>query len=138
MKTVPVENLVLDASAVLAYLLAERGAHHVKTDLRACQAGARRGWLSALTLAELARRLRRSLAREDAHRSLDHLLLTPLGVVPVDGEIARTAGDWAYDTGVGLADCVVAATGARLAARVLTADPDFRRLADRARIDLLR
>lgn len=131
-------RVVFDSSAVLAFLLLEPGAARVKAELRACQARTSEGWIAPVTLAEIHRRLRRSLDASAARRAIDHLLLTPLAPAEMDRELATVAAEWSFETGVGLFDTLVAATAARLAARVLTADPDFRRLGGRVETTFIR
>ncbi|MBI3098031.1 MAG: PIN domain-containing protein [Planctomycetes bacterium] len=132
------DAVVFDASAVLAYLLAEPGSARVKADLRNCQAGRTEGWVSPVTLAEIHRRLLRSLPAPEAARAIDHLLLTPIAVAPLDRSVALLSAEWSVAAGVGLLDSIVAATAAHLHGHVLTADPDFGRFGSRVRVTFIR
>ncbi len=137
MKTAP-ERVVLDSSAVLAFLLMEPGGAEVKAELRACRKGSKQAWVSGASVAEIHRRLRVSRDSAAARRELDSFCSTPVSVLDVDREIARIAADLAYDTGVGLFDCFVAASAWQLGATVITADPDFHRLEDRVSVEFIR
>ena len=137
MKTAP-ERVVLDSSAVLAFLLMEPGGAEVKTELRACRKGARQGWLSGASVAEIHRRLRVSRDAATARREIESLCSTPIVILPVEREIAQVAADLAHETGVGLFDCFVAASAWQLGGTVITADPDFRRLGERVPVRFIR
>ncbi len=132
------DPIVLDSSAVLAFFLGERGGAEVKRELRACRNGKRHGLLSAASLAEIHRRMRRGMDRETARRMLDALLLTPLTLVPLEREVAGEAADLSHESGAGLMDSIVAATARPSKAVVITADPDFRRLEARVKVTYIR
>lgn len=106
---------VLDASAVLAYLQAERGADRVE---RALEAGA---VIGAANLSEVAQKVRaRGGMWSIASALLDSYELEVLPVTREDAQNAATL--WRAGAGLSLADRLCLALGDRLDAEVLTAD----------------
>ena len=113
---------LLDTSAVLAHLRDEPGADEVEAifDDRSHEV-----LLSALTVAELARRLR-SLGFDDAAieaRVADYVALSTR-VVPVDTDVARAAFDVCGRTPhrLPLVDALIAASALREGARLVHRD----------------
>ena len=137
MKTAP-DRVVFDSSAVLAFLLMERGGAEVKAELRACRKGSQAAWISAGSVAEIHRRLRVSRDSAAARYELDAFCETPVSILPVERDIAQVAADLRHETGVGLFDCFVAASAWQLGATVVTADPDFHRLEGRVAVRFIR
>jgi ribonuclease VapC len=117
----PAEHVV-DASAALAFLLAEPGADKVAPHLAM-------GWMSAVNIAEVAHRCWR-LGR-DPEPYLDRLFLAGLQVVEADLLAARLAADLERITrpyGLSLADRFCLALAMDKALPILTADRPFGRL----------
>lgn len=107
--------VVLDASAILAFLQDENGADLVES---ACGGDPR---CSAANWSEVAQ----MILAADRDWSLARALLSSYGirVEPVSGEDAEWAARrWSRGEGLSLADRLCLALGERLDARVLTAD----------------
>jgi PIN domain nuclease of toxin-antitoxin system len=110
---------VVDASAVLAFLLAEPGAEKVAPHLGAA-------WMSSVNVAEVAQRCWR-LGR-DPDPYLDRLFAAGLRVADADLLAARLAADLERTTrpyGLSLADRFCLALGLDRSLPVLTADRPF-------------
>lgn len=106
--------IVVDSSAVLAYLQGEAGADLVRTALLDGAA------ISAANWSEVAEKVRRADAWEVA-RAL--LLTYPLHIVAVMVDDAEAAAAlWMPGTPLSLADRLCLALGSRLQLRVLSAD----------------
>ena len=123
---------LLDAYALIAFLVGGPAAPTVRALLREGDV--------AVTAANLAETLDVSqrvhgLAIPRAMEVLDPLLQGPLGVIPLDAEIARSAaemhaGHYHRSTRpISLADAVLLAS-ARSGDRIATADPDVLAIAD--------
>jgi PIN domain nuclease of toxin-antitoxin system len=113
---------VIDASAALAFLLAERGADEVAPHLGA-------GWMSAVNVAEVAQRCWR-LGR-DSEPYLDRLLVAGVRFAETDLLAARLAADLERITrpyGLSLADRFCLALAMDRSLPILTADRPFGRL----------
>lgn len=106
--------IVIDSSAVLAYLQDEPGSDTVRTALLDGAA------ISAANWSEVAQKVRRADAWEVA-RAL--LLSFPLQIVPVTVDDAEAAAAlWMPGSPLSLADRLCLALGARLQLPVLSAD----------------
>jgi PIN domain nuclease of toxin-antitoxin system len=109
--------MVLDASALLAYLLDEAGAGEVE------QALADEAVIGAVNLAEVLSKL--SDGGEDPDSAMGGITVLPLEVVPFDEDLAVESArlrPHSASAGLSLGDRACLALGRRLARRVLTAD----------------
>jgi len=108
---------VLDASALLAYLLDEAGAGEVE------QALGDEAAIGAVNLAEVLSKL--SDAGEDPDSAMGGITVLPLDVVPFDEDLAVESARLrppSASAGLSLGDRACLALGRRLGRRVLTAD----------------
>lgn len=124
---------VLDASALLAYLLGEPGSERVR-DAMAVQAIA-----SAVNLAEVLSKL--ADGGHDPERVMDRLAVLPLEVLAFDdGQALESALLRASTAGAGLslADRACLALARRLGRTVLTADRTWRGLVPGIEVELIR
>ncbi|HKT48305.1 MAG TPA: type II toxin-antitoxin system VapC family toxin [Candidatus Acidoferrales bacterium] len=126
-------RVVLDASALLAVLHAERGAEKMTPALLAA------ALISAVNLAEVQTKLvSRGVRPGDAW---DAALSVVCEVVPFSKEHARKAGDLALQTrslGLGLGDRACLALALSLGVPVYTADASWSRLKIGAAIHVIR
>jgi PIN domain nuclease of toxin-antitoxin system len=114
-------QVVLDASAILAYLLKERGWEVVDLYLR------ERPSASAVNVAEVVKKLVREGA--EASEALRTVELLGIVVEPFNLESSRAAGLFCDSQfGLALGDIACLATGANLGAVVVTADFHWTRL----------
>lgn len=106
---------VLDASAILAYLLDEPGADEVEAQLETGAACGAANW------SEVAQRIRAAERDWDLVRAL--LLSHPLAVEPISSEDAEWAAlRWRRGEGLSLGDRLCLAVAARLGVDAWTAD----------------
>lgn len=108
---------VLDASALLAYLLDEAGAGEVE------QALGDQAAIGAVNLAEVLSKL--CDAGEDPDSAMGGITVLPLDVVPFDEDLAVESARLrppSASAGLSLGDRACLALGRRLGRRVLTAD----------------
>jgi PIN domain nuclease of toxin-antitoxin system len=109
--------MVLDASALLAYLLDEVGADEVERAITAQAA------IGAVNLAEVLSKL--VDAGEDPDRAMDAITVLPFDVVPFDEDLALESArlrPLTSSAGLSLGDRACLALGRRLGGHVLTAD----------------
>jgi ribonuclease VapC len=122
------EERVLDAFAVMAYLLDEPGAERVEELLGNAEDGRARVSMSTVNLAEVLYRLERSQGAAAAQRFLDALAGLALRFVNADMDLSTAAAKVKAAFPVSLGDAYATALGQRLGASVVTGDPDFKRL----------
>jgi predicted nucleic acid-binding protein len=133
-----VVTYVLDSSAVLRYIDGESGAVRVKEILRACLRGEARICVSAIQWGEIAGELRKRLGAEGGGRVLESLLPLELEVVPASGERAVLAAALRVDRRIAYADAFALELAMNYSHPILlTADYDFKSVADLASIEFL-
>lgn len=133
---------LLDAHALIAFLLDEAAAEAVEAHLRSRDDGAR---MSAVNLAEVLDRLIRVAGQQEQKvaERVEWLVSGGLEVVPADDRIGRLAGLLRArhyhhrEAPVSLADCVTLATAISLQQRLATADPALAIVARRTGVDLV-
>lgn len=129
---------ILDSSAVLRYIDDEAGADRVGAIFKACVQRQSEMRISALQWGEIAGRLRKRLGPSAATRVLESLLPPELEIVPATGERAVRAAALRLDRKISYADGFALDLAIGSAQHVLvTADYDFKALADLARIEFL-
>lgn len=119
---------VLDSFALLAYFQDEAAADDVEKLLVGAQQGRVRLAISVITIGEVFYRTVRQFGMNRAEEVLGCLEEYEIDVVDVDRRLALSAARIKGSHGMGYADCFVAALARRLGGRVVTGDPDFRRV----------
>jgi predicted nucleic acid-binding protein len=129
---------ILDSSAVLRYIDNEAGADRVGEIFMSCVQGQTRMRISALQWGEIAGRLRKRLGPPAAVRVLESLLPLELEIVPATAERAVRAAGMRLDRKIPYADAFALDLAIGSADHILvTADYDFKVVADLARIEFL-
>lgn len=119
------EPVVLDASAVLAYLHREDGADEVERLLLGAFADGTRHLITSVNWAEILYASAREAAYEDVAEVAAALDQLPVHMVDAGRDLSVTAAEFKVSHGLGLADAYAAALATRLDAVLLTADADF-------------
>ena len=125
-------NCVLDASAILAYLVGESGSREVEKLLDEAA-------VSAVNIAEVASKLAERGAPADRIRQTIEAL--GVEIIPCDEAIAYQIGDLRRATkalGLSLGDRACLATALQLNVRAVTADRGWKTLKVGARIQVIR
>jgi predicted nucleic acid-binding protein len=129
---------VLDSSAVLRYIDNEAGADRVKSIFKACVRSQARMCIPALQWGEVAGELLKRLGVAGGRRTLESFLPIELNVVSADAERAVHAAALRLDRKIPYADAFGLDLAMDSADHVLvTADFDFKAVADLARIEFL-
>ncbi|HWN76040.1 MAG TPA: type II toxin-antitoxin system VapC family toxin [Candidatus Udaeobacter sp.] len=128
---------VLDANALLTLVAGRPGSKRVD---QMVQEAARTGMLlqmSAVNWGEVVYSMRKARSEAEADalaRSVEQL---PVNIVPVDRDRARRAGELKAMHGLGYADCFAASLALELRATLITADPDFRKVGSKLKVEFL-
>jgi predicted nucleic acid-binding protein len=129
---------VLDSSSVLRYIDNEAGADRVNAIFKACVKHQARMCIPALQWGEIAGELRKRLGAADGKRALESLMPLELDVVPADEERAVRAAALRVDHKIPYADAFAFDLAMDSQHHILvTADYDFKAVADLARIEFL-
>jgi len=132
-----VRRYVLDANALLTLVAGRPGAKRVD---RMVQEAARTGMplqMSAVNWGEVVYSMRTARGEAEAkelERSVGQL---PVNIVPVDRASATRAGELKALHGLGYADCFAASLSLELGATLITADPDFRKIGNKLKVEFL-
>ena len=120
-------NEVLDTRFFAVHLTSSDPALQKKTrDRLLALRRDRRGLLPSVVIAETVNLICRALGRRPAEEEHRKLLQSGLKVVPVDADLAKTAGILrCQHRQVPLADCMIAAVAIRESATVISDDPHF-------------
>jgi predicted nucleic acid-binding protein len=129
---------IFDSSAVLRYIDDEAGAERVGEIFKSCLRRRCEMRISALQWGEIAGRLRKRLGASKSKRVLETLMPLELEIVPASGARAVRAAILRIDYKTSYADGFALELAMESAEHVLvTADYDFKAVADMARIEFL-
>ena len=129
---------VLDSSSLLRYIDNEPGADRVNAIFKACVKQQARMCIPALQWGEVAGELRKRLGPDGGKRALESLMLLELDVVPARAERAVHAAALRIDRKIPYADAFALDLAMDSQEHILvTADYDFKDVADLARIEFL-
>jgi predicted nucleic acid-binding protein len=129
---------VLDSSAVIRFIDHEAGAERVKAILQMGSRGSSETRISAIQWGEIAGVMRKRLGAQEQERVLQRLLQIDLRVVPASAERAVRAAEFRIDRKIAYADAFAVELALDSPDHVLvTADYDFKAVADLARIEFL-
>jgi predicted nucleic acid-binding protein len=128
---------VLDSFALLAFFQGEPGADRVADLLE----GARRGEVSlamtVVNLAEVIYRTIRERGPQVAHEVLARIEEYAIEIHEIDRALALAAAHVKGSHAMAYADCLAVALAERLAGIIVTADPEFRQVEGRIKIEWL-
>lgn len=130
-------SYVLDANALLTLVAGRRGAKRVD---RMVQEAARTGTplqMSAVNWGEVIYSMRKTRGEEEANALARSVQQLPVNIVPVDRDRAARAGELKAVYGLGYADCFAASLALELRATLITADPDFRKVGSKLKVEFL-
>ena len=137
MRSESYDKIVLDSYALIAYFEGEAGAEKVKELLRQGESGKTALLMSIVNWCEvyyIQYRLRGKHRADETVLIMDQL---PITFVNVDRTIAHQAAKLKARYAVAFGDCFAAALAIINQSRVLTGDPQFKRLAKEVDIDWL-
>jgi predicted nucleic acid-binding protein len=129
---------VFDASAIFRFIDREAGAERVRAAFRECARGMAEAQISAVQWGEVASVQRKRLGAQAEKRLLADLIDLQLHVIPVTAERAEQAAAIHVDRKIPNADSYAIELAMDSPEHVLvTADYDFKQVADLARIEFL-
>jgi len=122
------ESLVLDSWSLLAYFKKEEGGFKVKKLLKRAEKGGVDLYLCLINWGEVYYQILRSFGRERLRRATAVIEQSPIKLVEVDKELVTLAAEQKVVGGFSFADCFVIATAQRFSAKIVTGDPDFKKV----------
>ena len=130
-------RFVLDSFALMAFLLNEHGASRVQELLESALEGEHELYMSVINLGEVLYTFENRQGVEAAQSALAFIDRAPIELVEADRTLALTAARLKAASGMGYADCFVAALAQQLDAPIVTGDPDFRQVEDLVAVEWL-
>jgi predicted nucleic acid-binding protein len=130
--------LVIDSSALLRHIDDEAGADRVEAIIQVWLRGGAEGQMSAVQWGEIAGILRKRSGAMEQKRVLERLKQIDLQIVPASAERAVRAAELRIDRKISCADAFALELAMDSPEHMLvTADYDFKAVADLARIEFL-
>jgi len=120
-------NLLFDTHALITLLHKEPGYLVVQSLFEEIEAGISKSFLSTVTIAEIKYLFVKRFGDKEAEIRLHTIINSGLTIIPVSIPIALSAGSL-KNSGISLADAMIAATAIDLAAVVVTGDRHFSRM----------
>jgi uncharacterized protein len=130
-------SMVLDAWALLAYLLKQPGGDRVRSVLREAATGEVHLSLCLMNYGEVLYSLERRWGRNGGRRAAATLAALPLSLAPVSKELVEEAARVKAYNRLSYADAFAVATAMHLGATILTGDPEFHAVENDVRIEWL-
>ena len=124
------KRAVLDASAVMAFFEDRPGADKVEELISLAVAGKRDLLMSVVNWGEVYYSVWRAKGQGAAKQAAAEIAQLPVEIVPADFELARLAATFRANHKLPYADCFAAALASDRRALVVTADADFKAIAD--------
>jgi ribonuclease VapC len=121
-------NVVLDTSAVIAFLCDEEGADVIENCLRQAAKGALRVFISFATLAEVFASATKKEGTDRAEFYVAVIKTWPIRWIHSSEELCLSAGTVKAKYRVSFADAFIAATAMQLNAVLIHKDPEFEAL----------
>ena len=128
---------VLDSYALVAHFEQEPGAERVERLLKAARAGKTTLSLCAVNLGEIYYNVLRERGTGKADETLAIIEQLPVAIVDADKSLAVLAGRLKAAHPIAYADCFAAALAGQLNTKVVTGDPEFRKLENEVGIEWL-
>jgi len=120
--------VVLDSWAVMAYFLGEPSAGMVQDILTDAQNGQGRLVMTVINAGEVWYNYARRVSEEVANERILQLRMTGVDFIDADWDLTRMASNFKAKHPIAYADCLAAALAKREGGKLVTGDPDFRRL----------
>ncbi len=123
-------RIVLDASALMAFLEARAGAEKLEEIIRLGVTGKRELLMSAVNWGEVYYSAWREHGERAARKTLAEIAQLPIEIVDADLELTRSAAEIHTQHRLPYADSFAAALASTTGAAVATSDRDFTRVGD--------
>lgn len=126
---------LLDSFAILRWTQQERGWERIKNLLESAEQGKHVLLMSQMNLCEVYYKSIRVIGLENSQRFLETFYLLPIQVIHPTDELIWKAAEVKADYPISLADCFAVATAVKHNAKIVTGDPEFKRVEDLIEIE---
>lgn len=130
-------SYVLDANALLIFLIDRPGANRIGRLLGEAKRQSLHVSMSAVNWGEVVYSLWKVRRETEAGNLVRKIAELPVTVIPADQERASRAAELKIVHGLGYADSFAASLAMELAATLVTADPDFKKVGKKLKVEFL-
>jgi len=131
------KNVLFDSYAILKYYQDEDGAYKVEDLLISSQQGDLKAYISEINLGEIYYMTIRRLGLESARLHLEQFFEMPIQVILPSSDIILSASEIKAEYAISYADCFAVATALKVAASIITGDPEFKKVENLVDIEWL-
>ncbi len=131
------KKTILDSFAILAWIQEEKGAQKVEDLLYEAQDQKEQLILNVINLGEVYYRCTRAQNGSFADDILGQMKLLPIRIYSCPNDLVMEASKIKADYPIAYADAFVVATALRESARIVTGDPDFKKVESLVQIQWL-
>jgi ribonuclease VapC len=121
-------SYVLDSYALIAYLENEPEGEKIEKILKVARSGKTRLYLSVVNLGEVYYITMRERGTEKANETIFIIEQLPISIIDADEAVSIQAAKLKANHSIAYADCFAAALGIRKNSKVVTGDPEFKKL----------
>lgn len=131
------QDIVFDTSILLLFFNNEQGYKKIQKLLNLASVKKVKIIISEISLMEVYYKFIRILGEDLAEKKLTQVFELPLELIPIDQMILKFVAHFKAKGGISVADAIVAATAKVKNVPLLTKDPEFLRLKDEIKVELL-
>ena len=128
-------SYVLDSFALIAHFEDEAGGERVRSILKSAREGKTKLYLSVINLGEIYYNTMRERGIEKAHETKIIIEQLPITIIDADKTLTIEAAKLKALHPIAYADCFAAAVGVLKNAKVVTGDPEFKKLRKAVSLD---
>ena len=122
------KRILFDSHAILKWTQMEPGYKKVKSFIEACRDKSLSGYMNQINLGEVYYQTIRAVGVDKARDFLDNFFRLPIEIILPDGELIWKASEIKAEYPISFADCFAIATAIKYKAKILTGDPEFKKV----------
>ena len=122
------KNILFDSYAILKFYQDEDGADEVEKLLISSRRGDLMSYISEINLGEVYYKTIRRLGLTSARTHLEQFFELPVQVIPPSSDVILSASEIKAEYAISYADCFAVATALKVAASIITGDPEFKKV----------
>lgn len=122
------KRILFDSHAILKWTQMEPGYKKVKSFIENCRDNSLTGYMNQINLGEVYYITIRAVGINKAKDFLENFFRLPIEIILPNGEMIWQASEIKAKYAISYADCFAVATAAEFKTRILTGDPDFKKV----------
>ena len=126
--TKSMKRILFDSHAILKWTQMEPGYQKVKSFIEDCRGKALTGYMNQINLGEVYYKTIRAVGINRAKDFLENFFRLPIEIILPDAEMIWNASEIKAKYAISYADCFAVATAAKYKTKILTGDPEFKKV----------